>query len=150
MTRGVKQINRSCSILGCPDEVSAKGLCGFHYHRLWKYGSVMADKLRHGPKIHRASGTGHVTHQGYLTIRINNVSKFEHTWIVEKVLGKSLPKKAIIHHIDGDTLNNNPSNLIVFPNQAYHVEFHKRQRAYEACGHANWKSCEYCHKYDDP
>lgn len=30
----------------------------------------------------------------------------------------------VVHHIDGNKLNNNPSNLLVFKNQAEHAKYH--------------------------
>lgn len=73
-----------------------------------------------------------------------------HVVIAEKVLGKPLPKGAIVHHLDGGRLNNAHSNLLICPSQAYHLLIHARERAYDACGNANWRKCAYCHAYDDP
>jgi HNH endonuclease len=52
-----------------------------------------------------------------------------HVLVAEKALGKPLPKGAIVHHVDGNTLNNAPSNLVICQDQAYHCLLHKRQRA---------------------
>lgn len=70
--------------------------------------------------------------------------------IAEKIVGRSLPPTVIIHHHDKDTLNDNHSNLVICENQAYHKLLHRRQRALEACGKANWRKCRICKKYDDP
>ena len=70
--------------------------------------------------------------------------------IAEKIVGKPLSPKVIIHHHDKNTLNNDNSNLVICENQAYHMLLHRRQRAIEACGHANWRKCKICKKYDDP
>uniref|UniRef100_A0A6H2A0B5 Putative homing endonuclease n=1 Tax=viral metagenome TaxID=1070528 RepID=A0A6H2A0B5_9ZZZZ len=74
----------------------------------------------------------------------------EHILIAEKALGKLLPEKAVIHHIDGNPSNNIPSNLVICQDNGYHLLLHRRQRAYKACGNANWIKCPYCKKYDDP
>jgi hypothetical protein len=58
--------------------------------------------------------------------------KFEHVLIAEKALGKPLPKGAVVHHVDRDSMNNNtksPWNLVVCPDQAYHLLLHARVRA---------------------
>ena len=39
----------------------------------------------------------------------------DHVAVVERIIGKKLPKGAIVHHWDGDRLNNTPSNLVVCP-----------------------------------
>lgn len=75
---------------------------------------------------------------------------YEHRIIAELALGKSLPDKAEIHHIDGDGTNNDRSNLVICNDRAHHMWIHYRQRAYEACGNANFVKCEYCKEYDDP
>lgn len=74
----------------------------------------------------------------------------KHIAVAEKALGKRLPKGAIVHHWDEDGLNNEPSNLLVCPDEAYHKLIHRRMRAYDACGHADWQKCSYCGEYDNP
>ena len=68
---------------------------------------------------------------------------YEHKLLAEKALGKPLPDKAVVHHYTAE-------QLIICQDQAYHLLLHQRQRAYEACGHANWFKCVYCKKYDAP
>jgi hypothetical protein len=73
-----------------------------------------------------------------------------HKVIVEKVLGKPLPPDAEIHHVDGNGQNNTHSNLVVCPDHAYHALLHRRTKALELCGNANWLPCAFCRIYDDP
>ncbi len=72
----------------------------------------------------------------------------EHILVVERALGHYLRKSARVHHIDEDKTNNNPSNLVVCENDAYHLLLHQRLRAVEACGNANAIRCNICHSYD--
>ena len=51
----------------------------------------------------------------------------EHTLIVERALGVSIGREAVIHHIDGNGENNKLSNLMVFKNSAEHLRFHRMQ-----------------------
>lgn len=68
-----------------------------------------------------------------------------HVAVAEKALGKKLPKKAIVHHVDGNPLNNKPTNLVVCPSQAYHLLLHARQRIMDAGGDPNTqKVCKSC------
>lgn len=48
--------------------------------------------------------------------------------VVERALGHRLPLGAVVHHWDENPGNNNPANLLVCPNQAYHMIIHGRMR----------------------
>lgn len=74
--------------------------------------------------------------------------KAAHILIVEEVLGKELPVGVVVHHADGNSLNNSKTNLVVCQDRAYHNLLHQRMRALEACGNANWMKCPYCKQYD--
>lgn len=49
--------------------------------------------------------------------------------MAQQALGRSLLPREVVHHKDGDSLNNDPSNLIVLPSQRVHAhaEFHLRR-----------------------
>jgi hypothetical protein len=68
--------------------------------------------------------------------------------IAYNILGKSLPPEAEVHHIDGDTANNNRTNIIICENKRYHHLLHTRTKAYLACGNANKRICWICQEYD--
>jgi len=72
----------------------------------------------------------------------------EHRLIASGALGKPLPQKAIVHHVDGNKLNNAHSNLVVCESSAYHNLLHLRTRALEATGIATSRRCMYCSKWD--
>lgn len=70
-----------------------------------------------GDKAYNWKGGYSVDTQGYL---INNRTKVRrHREIVEQVLGRPLKQGEVVHHIDGDKLNNTKSNLLVCANE-YH------------------------------
>ena len=73
-----------------------------------------------------------------------------HKVIVEQVLGRPLPDGACVHHVDGNGLNNEHKNLVVCPSAAYHMLLHRRQKALDECGNANWYKCVFCGEYDVP
>ena len=45
----------------------------------------------------------------------------EHRLVMEKVLGRYLEPQEVVHHIDGNPQNNEPSNLVVFQTNAEHL-----------------------------
>ena len=49
----------------------------------------------------------------------------EHTYIWENANEKIKPGQ-ILHHIDGNKLNNSLSNLMLFPNNSAHIKYHKK------------------------
>lgn len=74
----------------------------------------------------------------------------EHQVIAERALGKPLPLGAHVHHIDGNPLNNANNNLVICQDATYHKLLHRRQKALLACGHADWRYCDICRRYDHP
>ena len=104
--------------------------------------------------MNRHKGTGTLTSRG--TWKFRRTSKVRGrvvglaVAIVESILGYCLPDGVQVHHVDGDSSNNSNENLVVCPNQAYHHLLHRRTKALEECGNANWRKCNICKKYDDP
>lgn len=47
-----------------------------------------------------------------------------HRIVAAEKLGRPLTKSEVVHHIDGNHLNNHPDNLWVFPSQSEHVKYH--------------------------
>lgn len=65
-----------------------------------------------------------VSTQGYRVIRVNGKPKLEHRHVMEQVLGRPLKRSEIVHHRDGDKLNNDPSNLELV-DRASHIVMHR-------------------------
>lgn len=133
----------NCLIEGCGAVVRARGLCNKHWQRWSNHGDPLTIKIR-------PSRTGSIRKDGYIVFNEVGGAKLAHVKIAERIIGKSLPKGCIVHHMDCDPRNNDPGNLLICPSQAYHLLIHSRTRAFNACGNADWKFCRVCKKYDVP
>lgn len=118
-------------------------------------GFVIGEPARY-LRFHRVAGENHkdwnggrgVTKRGYKWVSIGNGrQKQDHRIIAEKIYGGSLPGSARIHHFNCDPGDNSRHNLVICQDQAYHNLLHKRTRALNACGHADWLKCSVCKKY---
>lgn len=73
---------------------------------------------------------------GYVRISLGQgKDRLLHVYIAEKALGKPLSKGALVHHVDGDPLNNSRDNLVILQNQSEHNWLHARKRVIEKGGH---------------
>ena len=138
-------MKNSCSVDGCNSPVKARGFCNKHYKKVVAHGDAL-----YGYEEKSAKGSGSIRQGGYHRRSIDGKEKLQHVLIAEKAIGKLLPKGTYVHHADGNPLNNSNNNLVVCPNQSYHKLLHQRQDAMTATGHADWRTCNRCHKYDDP
>lgn len=104
---------------------------------------------KNGKTIHKCKSTCYFliylpehprsNHKGYI---------MEHILITEKINNGPLPRGAVVHHIDGNGLNNNENNLMIFQSSTEHNIYHRKERAFKICGHDDWRKCKYCKRYD--
>ena len=133
-------MKKICTVDGCECNARKLGMCGKHYMRFKRYGDTSV--VLRSPK-------GSVYLSGkYLAKRENGDIKHLHVLVAEKVLGKELPKGAVVHHVDGNKFNNASTNLVICPSRGYHMTIHRRQSALEISGDANNRKCHVCHQYD--
>ena len=50
-----------------------------------------------------------------------------HRVVAEQMLGRPLKQGEVVHHIDRNRRNNDPSNLMIFPSQAEHALWHRNE-----------------------
>lgn len=118
--------------------------------------STIRERLRKGWSVAQALTPSKGYRPGFKPVSayrarsVGNGHRLEHILIAEKALGKSLPKGAEVHHVDGNGRNNAPENLVVCPDRAYHALLHVRQRALEESGDANNRKCMICKQWDRP
>ena len=113
--------------------------------------------FRKGERSHKWRGGVSTRADGYRNIHMpehpnasNGRQVLEHVLVATQMLGRPLPKGAVVHHINGNPSDNRPENLIICKDHAEHKRLHRRQRALEECGNPNYLKCEYCKQYDDP
>lgn len=103
-----------CVHPGCERGAHSAGYCRSHYQRLRLYGDPDAGR----PARIRSEG-GHMTH-GYWKVRVppedrhlvgGRAVELEHRYVMARHLGRALASDEVVHHLDGDRLNNSLSNL---------------------------------------
>ena len=81
--------------------------------------------LRTGKKgNHPTFKGGNVSTSGYRRIWINGESCLEHRYVLEQSIGRKLSSKEVVHHRDGNKLNNELSNLELMT-RAQHAIHHE-------------------------
>lgn len=133
-----------CSVEGCCKIADRRGWCTAHYMRWVRNGDPQ------GGRFYDKTPPPVVDSSGYMAYKGGPLrGKREHVVIAELALGKSLPKGAIVHHVDTIRANNTPTNLVVCQDQAYHSLLHMRAKAIAAGCPAVWVRCRFCGRFAD-
>lgn len=119
---------KRCIIEGCTGTVVGRGWCSNHYSRWWRHGDT--DSL-----IPMYGSHSILRMDGYVGIWNGVKYKLEHIILAEQALGRALPDKAVVHHMNKRKADNKtPHNLIICQDQAYHFLLHRRMRDFAKNG----------------
>lgn len=119
-----KNKGKVCKVEGCSSPAFSKLYCSVHYDSVFKHGREFL--------VLGKRGSGYITKDGYREYTIAGEKKLEHVLVAERALGGPLPPGAVVHHMNEDKLDNfTPFNLILCPDQAYHMLLHKRMREWK-------------------
>jgi len=100
---------RSCSQRKCTNKGRFKKQA---QHPRWNGGVY----IRHGYIFILSPKHPNANNHGYIR---------KHRLVMEKLLGRRLKNEEVVHHIDGNKKNNNPNNLMLFPNNSIHIKHHR-------------------------
>jgi len=60
--------------------------------------------------------------------KFKNTDKPVHIWVMEKKIGRTIRNGEVVHHINGNKLDNSSANLMLFKNQKDHQSWHEKQK----------------------
>lgn len=95
-----------CTVDGCENPARARGWCGMHYRRAMYEGGVGGPQ----PKI-ATRGQGTTDKAGYRRIKVEGKQVYEHRYVMEQILGRSLLPTESVHHKNNIKHDNRPDNL---------------------------------------
>lgn len=121
-----------CKLERCLKIIKDKGkICGMHRSRYWKSGGDF-DYISPNWTILKR-GKLQLTKSGYYRIHVEGKRVLQHRYIMEKSLKKKLSEYEIVHHLNGNKLDNRIENLKITNQSAHISEYHQKQPI------INWK-----------
>ena len=97
-----------------------------NYRKFCSVDCKIARDSQTGSKHKDWKGGRTIDEKGYVRLRNRSqlsLYEYEHRKVLEEVLGRKLGKKEVVHHVDGNRLNNDIDNLRIM-DRAEHTRFH--------------------------
>lgn len=118
-----------CSADGCSRVATVRGMCSMHRRRVTRRGDVSRGRSR----------VGYINRGGYRVIPMGGPKILEHRWIWQQRHGP-IPKDYVIHHKNGNKLDNRLENLDLMSRPTH--SGHHSPRTWNADGKV-CKGCEH-------
>jgi hypothetical protein len=121
--------SKTCSVDGCEKLARGRGWCHMHWRR-WR---VNGDPLT---TRYSSYGSGSLRDDGYRQVYDGSGKKgLEHRKVMAEIIGRPLTHEEVVHHVDRNPRNNDPSNLVLCADQAEHLKLHMRESTCCRKGH---------------
>lgn len=120
-----------CGIPGCGRPHKARNYCSMHYQRFKRFGDPLFTEIN-------PHGEGSIVPDGYRKITVNGRRILEHRYVMEQHIGRELTSSEVVHHIDGDPLNNRIENLEILTQNIHAKISPKAQEALKAGRKHRW------------
>lgn len=119
--------DKICCIEGCSKPLKSNGMCSMHAQRVRRHGDPNhVTSTEDWKKRCREGALRRCNDEAKPTTYRKLHNRHAHRVIAEQMLGRPLERGEIVHHIDGNKHNNDPSNLRVMT-QAEHLRLHREE-----------------------
>ena len=115
----------TCILKGCKQPRFSNGWCARHYKR-WRITGHPLGTKRWIHAHERPIGS-HKQDGKYMRVKTENGWQWEHRVLMEQRLGRKLGRNEVVHHVDGNGLNNVSDNLILMERND-HTRLHRPRR----------------------